>query len=159
MVHLGEEACDDGNNEAGDGCSPQCVGELPPNCLHVLPNRLRYTFICDLSHNHDQARSHCQRGGADLVTPINRTDNRALYQAVQDSNLGGDFWLGYVDPDGRGNQSGAYVGIQSNQTFWARGSPYDGSRSCARYRSRDNNDGWHDRGCGWNYRFICEVQP
>ncbi|MGD8759696.1 MAG: DUF4215 domain-containing protein [Anaerolineales bacterium] len=47
-LDLGEE-CDDGNNEPGDGCSPDCMLELPPPCCG--DGRLDQGEECDDGNN------------------------------------------------------------------------------------------------------------
>jgi hypothetical protein len=131
---------------------------LPENCAQIIVGRERYTFACNFSSNFDQARELCQRSGADLVTPLGEADNTALHNAMRALSWGGDFWLGFRDPDGSGDNPGAYVGVQSEERFWSQGEPNENALSCARYRNRDDAR-WHDKPCRNAYRFICEVQP
>ena len=156
-IRANVETCDDGNNNNGDGCSKICESEMPQGCIQVANGRARFTFACNLAYNFDQARGHCQDAGADLVTPLSRDDNRALNTAAEDTGWGGDFWLGFRDPAGRGNGRGAYVGVASDAMFWRNGEPNVRGESCARYRN-GNEDRWYDDLCSRGHRFICEIQ-
>ncbi|HVK68520.1 MAG TPA: hypothetical protein VM694_28875, partial [Polyangium sp.] len=54
-MHSGEE-CDDGNNEAGDGCSPECtveLGEVEPNDTPGQASPYKEPFLAKIAPEGD----------------------------------------------------------------------------------------------------------
>jgi cysteine-rich repeat protein len=152
----GFEECDDGNNRAGDGCSPTCQIEgLPPlHCVEV-PGRDRRTSFCRSRRGYAAAQRACRLQAGfigDLVTVLDAADN-ALIVAVLRRNQEGRGWIGLNDRAIEGELD--WLGRVSPFRNWQAGnSRNDAVRDCTVIRL--DNERWQVSACGDENPFVCE---
>ena len=110
--------------------------------------------------NYDDARSHCQSNGGDLV--IADSDNKKspvkrLYLMSYHLNIGVDVWVGLKDAIGANNEADyKWVNGQTNTyNNWASGQPSMASKRCVIMKCNYFSE-FYDRDCSDLNHFVCE---
>jgi len=163
------EGCDDGNTNAGDGCSNHCIvetgwsctGTSPSVCTQVCADGGSWSvssgqeyYFCNSVVSWSSADTICKNidgvaTGWFLTTVNNGTENTYI-----DGLTTNPLWIGLNDV----TAEGTYVwtsGISSAHTNWAGGQPDDsGNADCIEMQ---NGGTWTDLVCASSTRrFVCE---
>ena len=163
--------CDDGDATVfggqaeicGDQRDQDCDGradEGPDGCDCVLRNAggRQYRF-CTRARTWDEARTHCQSLGLDLVIVNNAREN--TYLSTEASRIrGGSFWIGHGDLVSEGTFRGwDNVARPPDNAFWNGGEPNDwgGNEDCAELIG--GQPLWNDLDCAAALPSICETLP
>ena len=148
------EACDDGNNEDGDGCSAACSLELPCDG-DVGPDGQCYLFSTN-ERPWTGARDDCRAWGGQLVRIDDARENAWLTFL---RGFDGRAWIGLND---RGSED-AFEWVSESDTGyrnWRSGQPNNAffSQDCVRMNGQDEGDPgtWSDDDCDDDQRYICE---
>jgi cysteine-rich repeat protein len=113
------------------------------------------------------ARDACARSGGHLVTIQDQAEN-----AFVASLMGGDFWIGAIDPSGAGAADAScptgvdivshyqwVTGDPVTTTIFAPGEP--DHADCAKCLIMGGDEGWHDRPCDlerFYAPYVCEIE-
>jgi spore coat protein H len=151
MVKEQGEQCDDGNIDAGDGCSASCVLEA---CTVLANQGKSYAFCTDL-HTAPEARAVCAAAGGALAVPQNDAENTWMTTTAFGLFAQG-YWIGvddeafdgmYKKPDGSAQ---AYLP-------WAPGQPNGGPTQNCLIISFVLSGGWNDKACTETNGYICAL--
>lgn len=146
------EACDDGNNNGGDGCDADCKPDKPcsalPNSVEGgAPKHCYFRPGNNLGWN--DAKNACTAEGGYLVTIESAAEND-----IVKGMLPGETWIGAWE-GGMNNGSLMWEAPSTNCGYknFDPGSGLDGNEDCMRMMP---NGTWRDAGCGIAFPYICE---
>ncbi|MEJ7735007.1 MAG: lectin-like protein [Polyangiaceae bacterium] len=154
------EACDDGNEVDGDGCSASCAIECDEGSPHTHLHRASghcYRFSpVELSWM--AAASDCATWNGHLVTVTSAIEEQFL-QDLLTSEGGAGAWLGATDAATEGVfvwANGEPWGFES----WAPNAPDDpnGNKDCV-FHGPPGVFAWNDYGCAGLNTYVCERSP
>lgn len=150
------EGCDDGDLDAGDGCSASCrverrcaigverEGATEGGCYFGLLQPMPW----------EDARRTCESFGGTNLTTVNNADENAWLLA----RFPAPFWIGFNDIEAFfGTGPFEWSAGSSSYTNWSPGEPNDGGAFTSEDCTWVGADGrWNDFDCGGSYVAVCE---
>ncbi|MBI4701909.1 MAG: DUF4215 domain-containing protein [Deltaproteobacteria bacterium] len=146
----GDEECDDGNAEAGDGCQ-LCQVECGGANEIEHPSTHHCYRLTEQSGNWGAGKTACATWGGHLMTVGSAGEQSPVKPLV-----GGDTFLGASD-SGHEGQFTWVTGEPWDYTNWAGGEPNGGTKeNCLEIHS---NLTWNDVECSTTNHALCERPP
>ena len=147
-----DEACDDANTAAGDGCSPTCAREIACTGAGsfqdpVTAHCYRYSAA---GADWANAKAACETMGGYLASISSVEENQLIRQNITATAWIGA-WQGGLDSSVIWEAPALWC-----QSLWRNGEPNSNTEDCVELHT----DGtWNDGGCGNQRPYVCELPP
>ncbi|MBK8997602.1 MAG: hypothetical protein IPM35_17880 [Myxococcales bacterium] len=163
------EQCDDGNKNAGDGCSPTCQVVCSEKYSTAVPytvsGRVHCYWRVGSSNNFADSSLKCQSSGAHLATILTGGENAFVLGLCPTADP--RCWIGGTDGQVKSSATEAPYNWITGETMsylnWASGQPDHAACGTGCYQHRvaiKSTDGkWEDRSEDDSEDAICEWEP